>query len=30
MNDTVAALKAYAPVFAEAGVKGYLEPLGFE
>jgi 2-keto-myo-inositol isomerase len=30
MSDTVAALKAYAPVFTEAGVKGYLEPLGFE
>ena len=29
MEDTVRALDAYAPIFTDAGVKGYIEPLGF-
>ncbi len=29
MEDTIRALDAYAPVFIDAGVKGYIEPLGF-
>jgi 2-keto-myo-inositol isomerase len=28
-RETVAALKAFAPYFEEAGVMGYIEPLGF-
>lgn len=29
-QDTVAALKRIGPLFKEAGIKGYVEPLGFE
>ncbi len=29
MEDTVRALDAYGPIFTDAGVKGYIEPLGF-
>jgi 2-keto-myo-inositol isomerase len=30
MQETVAALKAYGPLFDDSGVLGYVEPLGFE
>jgi len=29
IEDTVRALDAYAPIFTDNGVKGYIEPLGF-
>lgn len=30
MQETVAALKAFGPLFDDSGVSGYVEPLGFE
>jgi len=30
LNETVAALKAFAPLFGDSGILGYIEPLGFE
>jgi 2-keto-myo-inositol isomerase len=30
MKETVAALKAFGPLFEDSGILGYIEPLGFE